>query len=255
MIGSIGSTSSLFGQVDFSALRQQRQAKMFQEMDADGSGSISKDEFSNWDKKMRERMPQMGNAGDMPSAEDIFALLDANGDGSLSQSELSAMGEKMRALREAQMFKEADADGNGSISKDEFAAWQDKIQARMSEMAGAGQMPSADDIFSEADSDGDGSLSKTEFSALGKNGPPPGPPPGGGGVGGAGDSGSTLQTLLDALSQNSESSGATSSSDPLDTNGDGKVSLEELIAGLKSYANSLSQYLQTENSNSLNLVA
>jgi hypothetical protein len=151
MIGSIGSASSLFGQVDFSALRQQREAKMFQEMDADGSGAISKDEFTSWDKTMREQMPAMGGTSEMPSAEDIFAALDSDADGALSQTELSSMGEKMRALREAQMFKEADADSNGSLSKDEFAAWQDQIQARMSEMIGAAQTPSADDIFSEAD--------------------------------------------------------------------------------------------------------
>jgi Ca2+-binding EF-hand superfamily protein len=260
MIGSIGSTSSLLGQLDFSALRQQREAKMFQEMDADGSGSVSKDEFSSWDKKMREQMPQTGDAGSMPSAEDIFAQLDTDENGSLSQSELSKMGEKMKEIREAQMFKAADADGNGTISKDEFASWQDQVQARRSQITGAGNMPSADDIFSQADSDGDGSISKAEFSDMGKKmgGPPPGPPPGGGGsggVGGAGGSGSTIQTLMDALSQNSESSESTGSTDPLDTNGDGKVSLQELIAGMKSYTNTLEQSLQTEQSSSLNRVA
>jgi Ca2+-binding EF-hand superfamily protein len=185
MIGSIGSVTSLFAQTNFSAVHQQREAKMFQEMDADGSGSISKDEFTSWDKKMREKMSGMGNAGGMPSA---------------------------------------------------------------------------DDIFTQLDSDGDGSISKDEFSAMAQKGPPSGPPPGGGagGAGGAGGSGSTLQTLLDALSQNSDSSKSTSSGNSLDTNGDGKVSLQEFIAGLKSSANSLnslSQYLQTSTASSLDVTA
>jgi hypothetical protein len=183
MIGSIGSTSSLFGQVDFSAMRQQREAKMFQEMDADGSGSVS---------------------------------------------------------------------------KDEFASWQDKIQARMSEMTGAGQMPSADDIFSKADSDGNGSLSKTEFSAMGKmGGPPPGPPPGGGVPGGA-NGGSAVSSLLDALnSEEDESSNSTSStsSTKLDANGDGKITIQELTAWLQSYSSSQGQGVQNGSGSSLDLVA
>ncbi len=269
MVGSVSMQfGGLGGQIDFSALRQQRAAKMFQRMDADGSGAVSKEEFANWDKQMRERMPQAGGAGSMPSNDEIFSALDSDGDGSLSQTEVASLGEKMRALRQAQMFKEADADGNGSVSQGEFSAWHDKVQIGRARVTEVGQGPSADEVFASADADGDGGLSAAEFSALGQAGAAQGahrgPPPGGGGSGGPGGPGGPSGAggpggaggggLLDALDEEDDED-SSSTNTQLDANGDGKVTLQEFVNWLKNYAATQGQDGQGASGSAMNFVA
>jgi Ca2+-binding EF-hand superfamily protein len=137
------------------------------------------------------------------------------------------------------LFAKVDSDGSGSVDKTELQGLADKVAK-----ATGGDSVNTDDIFSKSDTDGDGKLSKDEFdSALksimpqpsstvdfaqahGAGGPPPGaggPPPGGGG--GGGDS----STASSADSASSSSSSATY--DPLDTNEDGVVSMQERLAG------------------------
>ena len=59
-----------------------RGLKMFEKLDADGNGSVSKDEF-------------------MKAQEEHFAEMDANGDGAFTKDEAEAMHEKFKAKREA----------------------------------------------------------------------------------------------------------------------------------------------------------
>ncbi|MFH1022834.1 MAG: EF-hand domain-containing protein [Planctomycetota bacterium] len=246
------SSGSRTGQADPSAMRQRMQEAMFKQLDADGNGSISKDEFA----AMKEKMPPVTSA----SADgDIFTQADSDGDGALSRTEWAGLGDKMRAIRDAQMFKDLDTDGNGVLSSGEFAVMQEKMKARMSETGetgNTGSTPAVGDVFGEADTDGDGSLSLEEFSALGakRGGPPPGPPPGGA-AGGAGAAGSAIETLLDALNSNDESE-KSEAVNFLDTDGDGKVSLKELLAGLQKYVESMASGSETgANEGTLNVVA
>ncbi|MGC4089984.1 MAG: EF-hand domain-containing protein [Polyangiaceae bacterium] len=149
--------------------------------------------------------------------------------------------------RAQKLMKQMDADNDGKVSKQEFVAFGEKMKANGPKRAQASdaaapsradapQPPSADDMFAKADQDGDGSLSIDDLSAMiaehethamarggghhggapGAGGPPPGGAAGGGGAPSA-DSGSSSST-------------SSESSDPADTNHDGKVSAMEKLA-------------------------
>ena len=148
---------------------------------------------------------------------------------------VSAIGQSgdMAATRKEMMqnlFKKLDTDGNGTISKDEL---QKAADQRKADGKGApANAPSVDDIFKSADTNGDGGISQDEMLTQmmsgppkeGANGPqgagrPSGPPPSGGG-GGSPPAGASDQT-------DSSTSSSKLSTDPADTDGDGKVSAAE----------------------------
>jgi Ca2+-binding EF-hand superfamily protein len=133
-------------------------------------------------------------------------------------SEMS--GSARSTSRADRMFAKVDADGSGSVDKTELQGLLDKMAEKSGNTLG-----SADDLMTKMDSDGNGSLSKDELDAgmkslmpkpsstvdfAQRSGGRPPPPP-------SGDSDTT--------------GSSTSSTDPLDTNGDGTVSAEERAAG------------------------
>lgn len=102
---------------DLDALRLQR----FAEIDTDGNGSISEDEFV---------AHAAARAGER--AAEMFARLDADGDGVLSRDVLeSRAGPEMGA----RMIERADTDGSGGVSEAEFEA----MKTRMAEFRGRGE--------------------------------------------------------------------------------------------------------------------
>ena len=103
---------------------------MFQKLDADESGTISKDEAKG------------------PLAEH-FDKIDADGNGELTKDELKAAREG-RGGRGKGKLQEADTDSNGAISLDE------------AETAGLEKIV---ENFSTLDADGNGEISKEEFKA------------------------------------------------------------------------------------------
>lgn len=104
------------------------------------------------------------------------------------------------------VISELDSDGDGGLSLDEVGT-----------ALGASDSSELAEAFSELDSDGDGVMSADEMSSgLAAKGPPPGgPPPGAGSAGGA-SAEEAAQTVFDAA----------------DTNEDGTVSLDEMLAAL-----------------------
>lgn len=97
---------------DLATLRYNR----FNEMDADGNGSIDEAEFMAGAKaKSEERAAKM------------FARLDADGDGQLNQDTLANAGK--RGFH-AQMIERFDADGSGGISEEEFADLKKRMRGK-----------------------------------------------------------------------------------------------------------------------------
>lgn len=182
-----------------SALQQQLQA-MFAKADLNTDGQLSSDEFAS----IGQNLPQPGSSGRAPPLRG-----GAGGGENFSSATMGSL-LSMQEDRAAEVFSNADADGDGILTADEMATDM-AAHAPPGASAGADASGRAADLVTRADSDGDGALSLDEFKAAG-----PPPPPGGGG----GAKGST--------------EAATNESDPLDTNGDGKVSMSELLASLQT---------------------
>jgi len=132
-----------------------------------------------------------------------------------------------------QLFSKLDTKKQGYLEKGDLQAALDNV-SKNDKSISSGNAPSVDEMFSKMDSDGNGKVTKAEMSASFENmaaqldGPFPRmrlqdtqngqhsnlpPPPGGGQV--------SKQSSTDYSSQ---------SSDPADTNSDGKVSVQESMA-------------------------
>ena len=182
-------------------LQQQRQA-LFQNADTDSSGGLSLEEFKAvgpTDSNGNVIVPPEG----APSVEDIYASLDADGDGSLTQAEIEAGPPQGAAKPGSQSLLSSDTLG-GLLSQ----LGDEELNA----------------FFEFADTDADGNLTEAELQSAietitSNSAPPPpsGSPPPAGGAGGSPPS--------------EESEGSSSQVfDVLDTNQDGTVSLDEILA-------------------------
>lgn len=213
------------------------QEKLFKTLDGNGDGGIDKTEFSAALQSVSQSSESASTGKDTYSLEDIFATIDSNSDGTLSQDETSAamdtmgpppggpggmegMGGMGAPPSADQMFSNLDSNGDGGIDKAELSSALPR---------GQGDSSDIDALFSQVDTDSDGTISKAENSswleamrsqsgtseatgAQGPMGPPPPPPSGAAG------------------SSDSSSASSNSSFDKLDTNKDGTVSLQELLA-------------------------
>ncbi|MFA8386526.1 MAG: EF-hand domain-containing protein [Pelagibaca sp.] len=109
--------------------RTDRRAQVFAELDTDGDGVVSAEEFAN-----------------PPSR---FEIADANKDGLVSADELAALSQQRSEQRIARMITRMDTDGDGALSEEEFAARQ-----------GAARM------FDRLDANEDGAISEEEFAEM-----------------------------------------------------------------------------------------
>lgn len=176
-------------------LQQQRQA-MFQNSDTDSSGGLSLDEFKAAGPKDTNGNVISPPEG-APSVEDIYASLDADGDGNLTQTEI-----------DAGHLQGAEKPGSQSLLS------SDTLGGLLSQLGDE----ELNAFFEFADIDADGNLTEAELqSAIETITSNSAPPPPAGGAGGSPPS--------------EESEGSSSQVfDALDTNQDGTVSLDEILA-------------------------
>lgn len=223
-IGSSGSSQSMAAlwskasRPDPSQMAQE----LFSSTDADGSGAITQEELT-------AALAAKSSDGAGPDATELFKTLDADGDGLVTESEHESglasmhkdlaqasmmtsmslsMSESMSSLS-AQLFAETDADGDGSITAEELT---DAIAARNAESGGS---VDAEELFAALDADGDGLITAAEHEAglesLRDNNTA--------GMGGGQPSASSSDDEEETY-------------DAADTNEDGIVDAEELLASL-----------------------
>lgn len=114
-----------------------RPGMMFEEMDANKDGKVTKDEFQGvQDKRIDEQ----------------FGRLDKNGDGSIGKDELppAPPADSPRARFMPDLSK-MDKDADGKITKEEFSAGSKEL---------------AKERFAKMDKDSDGAISKEEMEAV-----------------------------------------------------------------------------------------
>lgn len=144
-----------------------RAEKLFNAMDADGSGSISSDEKDAFDTKVQERQQaisfmaqQMSGGMRPPSNDDIFAATDTDSSGSVSLEEFSSSdsADKLSSKQLSDLFSTIDGDGDGTISESESSAFLESLKEATGGPSEGGPPPGG---------------------PRGAGGPPPGgPPPG-----------------------------------------------------------------------------
>lgn len=180
-----------------SSLLQQLQQAMFAKADVNADGQLSSDEFLS----IGQNMPPPGKSGP------AHAMRGRGGGGENFTAATMGALLSLQEDRSSEIFSNADSDGDGLLTADELAT----DMAAHGPPGRSGDATSmASDLVSRADADGDGVLSLDEFKSAAP------PPPGRGGR---------------AEIANDE---AASRSDPLDTDGDGKVSMAELLASLQT---------------------
>jgi Ca2+-binding EF-hand superfamily protein len=224
-----------------SANMQRIQQSMFKKLDVNSDGKVDRSEF----------VSAKPDSVSEDAAGSLFDRLDTEKSGSLTQTSFASGFEKMAsstrgALLHAQaqgagskgpdqdQLGKLDTDGDGTISRDEFIAGRpDEVSE---DQAGS--------LFDSVDTEKSGSLSSQALAEGMKARRPHGPPPGGGdpGQGQGHEEQSSLSTMLSKL----------------DTDGDGKVSRAEFLAGKpeevsSEQAGSLYDQFDTETSGSVSI--
>lgn len=186
---------------------------------------------------------------------------------------ISSIGSSSLASQMASnLFSKLDSKNQGYIEKSDLQSAFDQI----SSSSNSGNAASVDEVFKQLDGDGDGKVTKQEMSDSltkmaeqldsqfnsmrtgGRGGMPPPPPPEG--TDSAGFTKDELQSQLDEIGtsdskRSSLISNIVSNFDEADTDGDGKVSMQEAMTFDKSSQTSTTASTSTDSSSSTNTEA
>jgi Ca2+-binding EF-hand superfamily protein len=198
-----------------------KHAKKLLAADANGDGQVTMDELVA-DISQNQQNMQPPSASDV--AGKIMKVLDTNGDGVLSTDEISSSGENAKTIQAA------DANGDGTVTMDELVAYLTK-QQQSTQPSSAQDV--ANSIMNKLDANKDGVLSASDITS--------GLIKGAASTSGAGKSGSSSTSKIIQAA---------------DANGDGKVTMEELLAYISKQYNENQTMIGTEDqSSTLSLVA
>jgi Ca2+-binding EF-hand superfamily protein len=116
-------------QTDRAAKRQERRAKMFEGLDADSNGSITRDEFMAFERPGKGMgkgeggwKHRMGHRGGGHHGKMMMKMADTNNDGAVSQAEFTASAGKR--------FDSIDANNDGQITKEERQAHHQEMRGK-----------------------------------------------------------------------------------------------------------------------------
>ncbi len=219
--------------------------KLFEKLDTKQQGFLDKSEL-----QATLSANASGNSTSSASADEMFSAMDADGDGKITEQELSttleSLADKMDNLA-ASMRVHGGRGKHGAdegFTKDQLTQMaQDTNGTDSKRSAFMGQIAAN---FEQADINGDGKVNREEAKAYAKaNGLEMGGAHGAGEPHGAKAAqeagGAPSDGAVPADSASDSSSTATASTDPADTNGDGKVSAKEAVDYL------LAQLAKTDN--------
>lgn len=117
-------------ETDREARRTERKAKMFTMLDADGNGSISRDEFMSHERPQRmgrndtedRKGRWAGKRGHRGGMMAMAKMADTNNDGALSKAEFEAA--------HAKRFAMMDGNSDGQVTKEERKAAREQMKAQ-----------------------------------------------------------------------------------------------------------------------------
>lgn len=153
----------------FSAVMYTKEAvkKVFGELDLNGDGKITADEFSKkevdaaveaalgklaMDRFFEFQHDRSPGDTDLAAIDKVFERLDADQDELLSLPEFNA-GARNREVKASDLFQSIDSDGNGRVSRSEF----------LKAAQGPEELRTLNQAFRRADSDQDDFVSQSEF--------------------------------------------------------------------------------------------
>ena len=96
----------------------------FSEIDANGDGFISEEEFTSFRAARMAAMAEAGKPMKGAATAPAFGDLDTDGDGMLNEAELVAGQKAHKQAMQMPTFGDLDLDGDGCINADEFARHQ-----------------------------------------------------------------------------------------------------------------------------------
>jgi len=96
----------------------------FSEIDANGDGFISEEEFTSFRAARMAAMAEAGKPMKGAATAPSFGDLDTDGDGMLNEAELVAGQKAHKKAMQMPTFGDLDLDGDGCINADEFARHQ-----------------------------------------------------------------------------------------------------------------------------------
>lgn len=196
----------------------------FSKADADGDGKLSVAEFQSIGSTESDSAAstKKSSANDLKAVIESFLSGLQQGGMVSGANMLAAQGSTPQPSppqKPEDFLKVADTDGDGAISLDEFKAAAPK-DADLSQ---------AEDMFNKIDSDGDGTLSLSELTTDAETKQ-------------AAGAGGAHHMHGGGKKKDDDDDDTATAIDPLDTNGDGVVSMDELLGGVNQLKAQMSQF-------------